>query len=290
MTDLISVIVATFDREDALAAVLRGLSHQTDRAFEVIIADDGSGPATATVIDDWKIRLGVPLTHVWHPHENFRLAEIRNRGILASRGSYCIFLDGDCILRPNFIAAHRALAEPGWFVTGNRVLMNEALTDHVLKQGLAPELWDFSVWRKHYRAGEINRMRSLLTVPLGPLRKWRAKNWQTVRACNLGVWRHDLICVDGFDANFRGWGLEDSDFAMRLIRSGCHRKDGRFATTVLHLWHPLDSRSQLAENQRRLDNLARTTRIRALAGLSACAITGVGSGSFPAVRKGNLLV
>ena len=42
--DLISVIVTTYNREDALDAVLRSLSRQTDRDFEVVIADDGSGP------------------------------------------------------------------------------------------------------------------------------------------------------------------------------------------------------------------------------------------------------
>ena len=47
MPELISVIVATYNREDALDAVLRGLSRQRDRNFEVVVADDGSGPATA---------------------------------------------------------------------------------------------------------------------------------------------------------------------------------------------------------------------------------------------------
>ena len=42
MAELISVIVATYNREDALDAVLRGLARQTDRDFEVLVADDGS--------------------------------------------------------------------------------------------------------------------------------------------------------------------------------------------------------------------------------------------------------
>ena len=50
MTDLISIIVTTYEREDALDAVLRSLARQTDRDFEVIVADDGSGPATAALI------------------------------------------------------------------------------------------------------------------------------------------------------------------------------------------------------------------------------------------------
>ena len=44
--ELISLIVTTYNREDALDAVLRGLARQSDKAFEVIVADDGSGPAT----------------------------------------------------------------------------------------------------------------------------------------------------------------------------------------------------------------------------------------------------
>src|SRR5690349_10807434 len=91
MRGLISVIVTTFNREDALDAVLRGLSRQTDREFEVVIADDGSGPATAALIADWSKRLGVPLKHVWQEHRGFRAAQARNLAIAASDGVYCIF-------------------------------------------------------------------------------------------------------------------------------------------------------------------------------------------------------
>ena len=51
MNELISVVVSTYERPDALDAVLRGLSRQSDRNFEVVVADDGSGAATADVID-----------------------------------------------------------------------------------------------------------------------------------------------------------------------------------------------------------------------------------------------
>ena len=67
----------------------------------------------------------------------FRAAEIRNRALLASRGDYCVFLDGDCIARSDFIASHRKLAQRGWFVTGNRVLLSPALTGAVLRDRLA---------------------------------------------------------------------------------------------------------------------------------------------------------
>ena len=64
MPDLISVIVTTYDREDALDAVLRALSRQTDRGFEVIVADDGSGPANAALVETWQAKHDMPLAHV----------------------------------------------------------------------------------------------------------------------------------------------------------------------------------------------------------------------------------
>ena len=136
VAELITIIVTTYNREDALDAVLRSLARQTDMDFEVVVADDGSSAATGQLIETWKPKIAHRLEHVWHADQGFRAAEIRNRAILAARGAYCVFLDGDCIVRPNFVAMHRRLAEPGWFVTGNRVLLSAELTAKVLREKL----------------------------------------------------------------------------------------------------------------------------------------------------------
>jgi glycosyltransferase involved in cell wall biosynthesis len=268
-TELISVIVATYNREDALDAALRGFSRQSDRAFELIVADDGSRPATAEVITRWSGRIGAGVRHVWHEDRGFRLAEIRNRAILASHGSYCIFIDGDCIPCADFVASHRALAELGWFVAGNRMLLARALSERVLREHLEPERWGAAAWLRARLAGEVNRVAPLMRLPLGPLRKRQGDNWRSVRGGNLAIWREDLDRVDGFDAAFSGWGREDSDIVIRLIRSGVKRKDGRFATAVLHLWHAENDRVRLADNEARLAALMTGNRVRARQGLSA---------------------
>src|SRR5215475_3250508 len=203
MADLISLIVSTYNREDALAAVLRSLSRQTDRGFELLVADDGSGTATARVVTEWAARMPVPLRHVWHQDHGFRLAEIRNRAIRVSAGSYCI-------ARPDFIAAHRRLAEPGWFVTGNRILLSHELTDRILSDGLEPEQWGFASWLTQRAKRGVNRLEPLLDLPLGNLRRFRARRWRGARGSNMAFWRADLDKVDGFDAAFSGWGREDS--------------------------------------------------------------------------------
>ena len=269
MADLFSVILSTYNREDALDAVLRSLSRQSDRDFEVVVADDGSGPETAALVRRWQPRLGVKLLHVRHEKKGFRLAEIRNRAIRASAGAYCIFLDGDCLAAPDYIATHRKLVEPGWFVTGNRALLSQTMTDAVLKDGMEPESWGLTVWARQWLGGGVNRLGPLLRLPAGPLRKLRARAWGSARACNLAVWRSDLDRVDGFDASFAGWGREDSDLLIRLMRAGVRRKDGRYATGVVHLWHPVADRSGLSENDQRLAQLIESQRVRADRGISS---------------------
>jgi glycosyltransferase involved in cell wall biosynthesis len=269
VADLISIIVTTWNREDALDAVLRSLAAQTDRNFEVIVADDGSGPATAKLISDWTTTFGHALKHAWQEHRGFRAAEIRNRAILASSGTYCIFLDGDCIARPGFVATHRRLAEQGWFVTGNRILLSEELTQTVLRDKLDPEHWTYDRWARERGRGGINRTVPLMRLPLGPLRKLRFRAWRGARSCNLGIWRRDLDRVDGFDCAYEGWGREDSDLLIRLLHAGTRRKDGVFATGVLHLWHASADRSWLPDNDKKLDEVRVGGRIAAVRGLSA---------------------
>ncbi len=269
MAELISVIVTTYNREDALDAVLRSLAQQVDADFEVIVADDGSGSGTAGLVDSWKAKFGRHLERVWHADRGFRAAEIRNRAILAARGSYCVFLDGDCIVRPDFVGTHRRLAEPGCFVTGNRVLLSPDLTMTVLREKQTPESWGTLRWIGERRRGGVNRLSALLHLPLGFLRRIRQHAWKGARSCNLAIWRSDLDRVDGFDSDYSGWGKEDSDVIVRLLHAGVCRKDGAFATGVIHLWHAEADRSQLTENEAKLGELIAGDRVRAQRGLSA---------------------
>jgi len=271
VADLISVIVTTYEREDALDAVLRSLSRQSDRGFEVIVADDGSGPGTKALVERWMPQLGASLSHVWHEHRDFRAGEIRNRAILASQGAYCVFLDGDCLARPDFIATHRALAEQGWFVTGNRALLSSLLTERTLRDRLEPEQWTLGAWLGQRFSGGLNRLASVLRLPLGPLRKLRPQQWEGARSCNLAVWRADLDHIDGFDQAFSGWGKEDSDLLVRLLHAGVRRKDGSFATAVLHLWHPPADRSRLSLNEQKLERVVQGDNVRAERGMSTLA-------------------
>jgi len=146
--------------------------------------------------------------------------------------------------------------------------MSEALTQTVLRDNLDPERWTYREWARERGRGGINRTVPLMRLPLGPLRKIRFRAWRGARSCNLAIWRSDLDRVDGFDCAYQGWGREDSDLLVRLLHSGIRRKDGVFATGVLHLWHPAADRSWLGDNDQKLDDAMSDKRIRAQRGLS----------------------
>ena len=67
----------------------------------------------------------------------------------------------------------------------------------------------------------------------------------------------------------RRLGQGDFDLLVRLLHAGVRRKDGAFATGVLHLWHPDADRSRLAENESRLDSVVKSRQVKAEWGLSS---------------------
>ncbi len=249
---LISVIVTTYNRPDALRSVLSALFMQRDRNFEVLVADDGSRDDTSTLVEQMAATAPVTVKHVWQEDRGFRAGAARNRAAAAARGSYLLFLDGDCIARPDWIERHRELAEPGWMVAGNRALLSETFTARVLHEHLPIQDWPYVRWREARASSLVNRTLPLRRLHLGPLRKLGARGWERVRTCNLGVWMEDFIGVNGFDEQFLGWGFEDSDLAVRLLNRGVRRKEGAFATGVLHLWHRENDRRNEGENWERL--------------------------------------
>lgn len=248
----ISVVLSTYNWPAALERSLASLLVQTDHNFEVIIADDGSSPANVAKVQAFCTNANIPVQYVHHEDKGFRAGTIRNKAAAQSQGDYLLFVDGDCIAMPNFIAKHRELAETGYFVPGNRVLLSQSYTDWLLQQQpfLHNRPWqDFLLLRLQ---NKINRLLPFFDLHLGFIRYLQPKKWQKAMTCNLGVWKNDFIAVNGFDEMFQGWGYEDSDLVIRLIHNGIQRKEGRFGVPVIHLWHKQNDRSQHDVNYQRL--------------------------------------
>ncbi|MEO8038673.1 MAG: glycosyltransferase family 2 protein [Betaproteobacteria bacterium] len=272
----LAVVVTSYNRPDALSAVLRGYAGQSDSDFELIVADDGSTGETGALVRRFAAQAPFAVRHVWHEDDGFRAAAIRNKAVLATTADYIVFTDGDCVPPVFFTARQRALAEAEWFVAGNRLLLSESFTRRVLASGEPFERWRLGRWMGAWMRRDINRWLPLLRLPDGAWRKRAPRRWEGIKTCNLSVWREDLIQVNGLDESYSGWGMEDSDLVVRLLRAGVRHKSARFAAPVFHLWHRENDRSHLAENRARLQEALDAVRIRARRGLDHCATADVG--------------
>ena len=117
----VSVIISTYNHPEWLEKVLWGYECQTYADFEVVIADDGSGDSTRSLIQRFIDNSNLEINHVWHEDKGYQKCQILNKSILAANTEYLIFTDGDCVPRNDFVEQHVANAEEGYFLSGGAI-------------------------------------------------------------------------------------------------------------------------------------------------------------------------
>lgn len=236
----LALIINTWNQPEYLARVLNAVKCQSSMPDEVQLADDGSDQPTTEVFHHWATTSGLPTRHLWQQHDGFRRARILNQAIAKANAEYLVFLDGDTVPHPRFIADHRRLASQGAFIQGHRALVQESAAAWFGLDEFAKDRW------RALCRGQIKGLKHAFRWP----RPWRRvrHNLRGVRGCNLGIWRAHLVQVNGYNEDFAGWGREDSELAVRLMNSGAQRLDVRGWALCFHLWHPPASRSALSAN------------------------------------------
>lgn len=232
----LSVILSTFRSPEWLEKVLWGYLCQTRRDFEVVVADDGSGAATARVIRACAGRR-VPVRHVWQRDDGFRKSRILNRAIEAARGDYLVFSDGDCIPRSDFVAVHRAHAAQGRFLSGGYVKLSRAVSRAITREDIESGRC-FAVRWIRSRGGRGYRRMAKLAVP-----GWAAAAADRITTTrptwnghNASGWRSDLIAANGFDERM-GYGGQDRELGERLENAGVRGRNIRYRALCVHLDH-----------------------------------------------------
>ncbi|MGE0770162.1 MAG: glycosyltransferase [Cyclobacteriaceae bacterium] len=241
-----SLIISTYNREDALELVLLSVLKQTVPPTEVIIADDGSREGTKELIDRYRLKFAVPLIHCWHEDFGFRAGQIRNKAIAMASGEYIISVDGDMVLHKDFIKMHKQAAWRGRFIQGSRVLLSAAKTDEVLKT----KRTGFSV----VESGIRNKINGIFSPFMSKFATLPTTRLEGTKTCNMAFWRNDFIKINGFNEDIVGWGREDTEMAVRLMNNGILRYNLKFGGFGYHLYHPENSREMLSANDRILKN------------------------------------
>jgi glycosyltransferase involved in cell wall biosynthesis len=241
----VTLVITTYNREDALEMVLKSVLEQSELPVEVIVADDGSDDTTKGLVETYRHLISVPLIHCWQPDEGFRLAEIRNRAIAMASGEYIVVLDGDMVLHKDFIRGHKRAAWSGRFVQGSRVWLSEEDADALIKAG------DVHSIPSIMKLG--NGIQSLNSPLLSRLFSRQVSSLEGIKGCNMAFWKADCIKVNGFNEDFRSWGREDSEFVARLMNSGVKRFNLRCAGIAYHLSHGEAARNDISTNDMLLE-------------------------------------
>ena len=259
----LALVVTTYERPDALAAVLAHLERQRVAPTEILIADDGSGPATRDVIAAFITRSKTPARIVSQPHDGFRLTRLRNLAIAATEMDFIVFIDGDMLLHPEFIADHARIARRGFYTQGVRVHTDARLTQRLIADpARLPGFCSSGL-------GGLRRAYLLHSPALASMTRILANGFIAIKGCNQGFWRDDLVRVDGFNEAIQGWGPEDKELACRLANSGVLRQTLLFGGIACHLHHQPASRAALPRNLALLEDTRRARRVRCDLGLDA---------------------
>lgn len=225
----VSLVITTYNWPRALDLTLASVAGQSLLPSEVIIADDGSGPETARVVQSWSRQLGCDIKHVWQEDSGYRLARSRNRAIATAQADYVVLADGDMVLHPKFIEDHVHCARPNCFIQGARPRISAAVTEQLLRGSLR-RLGAFTEGVEH-------RLYALRNAALS---RWATKTKSSlsgIQGCNQSFWREHILQVNGYDERFTAWGPEDREFAARLLHIGLKRQYVRHRAIAFHLHH-----------------------------------------------------
>ena len=232
-----SVIISTYNAEAWLEKVLFGFSIQIEKDFEIIIADDGSGPKTKELIDQMRTKISNPIIHVWHADNGFQKTRILNKAIISANSDYLIFTDGDCIPRNDFVAVHINNREKGYFLSGGYFKLPMTVSKVITEEDIVSQRCFDVKWllhhglKKSYKNSKISssKFKSRILNALTPTNaSWNGHN--------ASGWKNDLIAVNGFNQEMQ-YGGEDRELGERLCNMGLKSKQIRYSAICIHLDH-----------------------------------------------------
>ncbi|RMH76935.1 MAG: glycosyltransferase [Cyanobacteria bacterium J007] len=205
----LSVIVPTYNREDALRDSLADILKQDYPDFEVLVIDQTAEHRSETqtylehLADSQQIR--------WFRVNWASLPGARNYAVRRARGELILFLDDDVQLPDGFLQAHAKnyLEKPEIGAIAGRVFDRMKLTDSggsLTLEDLPPEAMDPGIAWYYIDLVHTTKAQQVLSV----------------RGCNMSF-RRDIFDKHGlyFDERFQGSAVrEESDFCLRLRKTG----------------------------------------------------------------------
>ena len=242
---LASVIIAFYNRPDVLDLTLAGLNRQSEKNFEIIIADDGSGDKVADYILRLSKRSEIPMKHLWQEDRGFRKNRILNRAVVDADSEYLIFIDMDCIPHSEFVREHIRNREAGRCLTGRRVNLSAKISSRLtparVENGFLETNMPFLVCDGIF--GSSRDVEKGFYIRSAAIRRIMNRRYRGLLGCNFSLYKKDLVAINGFDERYEQPSVgEDSDVEFRLGLMGIRVKSMNYMAVQYHLFHPPSAR------------------------------------------------
>lgn len=258
----VSLLLATYEMPFHLELVLTALENQTEKNFEILCCDDGSGEETRKVIEKFQSHKKLTIHHFWQENKGFRKCKILNEALRHSNGELFVFLDADCIPHKDFIANHWLSRKPGFYNAGRRINLGEALSKKITVESVRNGFFDRLSLPLILGSlnGEVDHLNRAFIVKNKLLRKWlKFEKIDDLLGSNFSVFRSDLFKINGFDEDYEGYGREDTDVEIRLQNLGLKIKSLKGLALQFHVWHP--RRAFTPKNDDRLEKVKTSKKI-----------------------------
>ena len=240
-----SLIISTYNKIEYLKLVLAGCETQTEKNFEIILADDGSNAEVISKIEKLSRQLEMKIKHVWQEDKGFRKNRILNEAIKVSSGNYLIFIDGDCVPHPSFVKEHLRYAENNVCLTGRRVNLSKDFTALLTAENIKRRFIENNFHKLVLDGvfGESFDVEKGIYIKDEFLRKRINKKKRGILGCNFSLFKKDLLAINGFDERYEAPSVgEDSDVQFRLELNGVEIKSLNNIAVQYHLYHKLQPR------------------------------------------------
>lgn len=194
----ISVVIATYNRQELLRRLLQQLDVQTidPSRYEAVAVDDGSKEDTRAAL------AGLSARYVYRieRQENAGAAAARQLGVELAHGRIIVFLDDDMQVKPDFLEQHLAKHAAG--PPGNTVVLGRLRPD--------AKLAEMPLFERFYAR--------VMRAQNDELADGKAVRGHNIYTGNVSMPKALFLRAGGFDPQFRA--LEDEELGVRLEKAG----------------------------------------------------------------------
>lgn len=235
----VALIISVYKNIVDLDVVLKSVEEQSVSDFITVISEDGDSTIMADYVKHYSGKLAIK--HLTQEDKGWQKNKALNNAIRKTDADYFIFIDGDCVLHPDFIKNHLNFAQEDRILAGKRIKLGAEYSQKLrdsktvldFSKTILPEI--FSIKKdgaKFYEEGIYISPKSFFSF-IANIRKM-----SQLKGCNFSCYKSALEKINGFNEDYVLPAIgEDIDLTWRFEGMGYHLFSLRNYAVQYHLHH-----------------------------------------------------